>query len=71
MRLAGPVTAELHTRASGSDQADWVCTLCMRRPDGALLNLCEGLARSDSHALTVTVDLGDVFVALDPEPSWC
>ena len=66
MRLAGPVTAELHTRASGSDQADWVCTLCMRGPDGALLNLCEGLARSDSHALTVTVDLGNVCVALDP-----
>ena len=38
----------------------------MRGADGALLNLCEGLARSDSHALTVTVDLGNVCVALDP-----
>ena len=28
------------------DRADWVCTLCMRDGDGALLNLCEGIARA-------------------------
>src|SRR4029077_10691535 len=65
-RVAGPVTASLRVCADGSDEADWVCTLCVRDSDGALLNLCEGIARAASGADRVSVDLGSVCVELAP-----
>jgi predicted acyl esterase len=64
-RLAGPVTAVLEVGADGSGVADWVCTLCMRDADGALLNLCEGVMRSAAVG-NVSVELGDVCVELEP-----
>lgn len=63
-QLVGPVSARLRTRSTGDDRADWVCTLCVREPAGALINLCEGIARADSAADAVEVDLGNVCVEL-------
>jgi uncharacterized protein len=58
--LAGPVRARLRTAADGP--AHWVVTLCLEAPDGALHNLCEGIARAPAGATDVTVELGDVCV---------
>ena len=63
-RLVGPVRARLATEATGADRADWVCTLCIRGGDGALLNLCEGIARAAVAASEVAVDLGNICVEL-------
>jgi hypothetical protein len=68
-RLAGPVAARLATRVSGADRADWVCTLCLREPSGALVNVCEGIARADAAAGAVHVDLGNVCIELPPDAS--
>ena len=64
--LAGPVRAHLRTRAEGGETRDWAVTLCVEHADGALVNLAEGVARrpvGDDH---VVVDVGDVFVQLQP-----
>src|SRR5262249_61191560 len=63
-RLAGPVAAHLRTSVTGADRADWVCTLCMREAGGALINLCEGIARAGAGADEVRVDLGNICVEL-------
>jgi predicted acyl esterase len=68
-RLAGPVRASLRSGADGDEQADWVCTLCVRVADGAVLNLCEGIARAEEGADMVEVDLGNVCIELEPEAS--
>ena len=65
-RLAGPVRANLATEATGADNADWVCTLCVRDGDGALLNLCEGIARAAAGRVRGKVDLGNICVELPP-----
>jgi predicted acyl esterase len=70
-RLAGPVRARLATAATGADNADWVCTLCVRDGDGALLNLCEGIARGAADASEVAVDLGNICVELPPGADLC
>ena len=57
---AGPVQARLRTAAEGP--AAWVVTLCLEAADGALHNLCEGIARAPAGATDVTVELGDVRV---------
>jgi putative CocE/NonD family hydrolase len=64
--LAGPVRARLPVRAEGGATRDWVATLCLERPDGALLNLAEGIARRPVDAAQVAVELGDVCVELQP-----
>jgi uncharacterized protein len=58
--LAGPVRTRLRTAADGP--ARWVITLCLEAADGALHNLCEGIARAPAGATDVTVELGDVCV---------
>ena len=70
-RLAGPVRARLATASTGGDRADWVCTLCMRDGDGALLNLCEGIARAGTGASEVNVDLGNICVELPAGAELC
>ena len=70
-RLAGPVRAHLATEATGADRTDWVCTLCVRDGDGALLNLCEGIARAAADASDVTVDLGNICVELPAGAELC
>ena len=70
-RLAGPVRARLATEATGADRADWVCTLCVRDGVGALLNLCEGIARAAAGASEVTVDLGNICVELPAGAELC
>lgn len=63
-RLAGRVTARLAVEAAGGATRDWVVTLCARQPDGALVNLCEGISRISTAATEATVDLGDVYIEL-------
>jgi uncharacterized protein len=58
--LAGPLRARLRTSAEGP--AYWVVTVCLEAADGALHNLCEGIARAPTGATDVTVELGDVCV---------
>ena len=65
-RLTGPVRAVLDVSTEGGGSADWVCTLCMRECGGALLNLCEGIARSAGED-RVSVELGDICVELAPD----
>jgi predicted acyl esterase len=62
--LGGPVTARLHVAATGGETRDWVVTLCVRRTDGALDNLSEGIARQPTDADAVEVELGDVYLQL-------
>lgn len=64
--LAGPITARLAVSADGPPDADrtWTATLCAERPDGALHNLAEGVARAPRSAGAVDVGLGDTFVCL-------
>jgi uncharacterized protein len=62
--LAGPVRARLRAAAEGP--AQWVVTLCLEAADGALHNLCEGIARAPAGASDVTVELGDVCAEVGP-----
>lgn len=65
--LAGRVRAELAVRADGGATRDWAVTLCVAEPGGALINVCEGIARCPVDAEAVSVDLGDLFIELRPE----
>ena len=53
-------------RRAGGDPRQWVAILCLEEPDGALMNLAEGVARAAPDASEVTLDLGDVCVELPP-----
>jgi predicted acyl esterase len=64
--LAGPVRARLSIGAEGSEPALWAATLCVERPDGALHNLCEGVARTAADATHVDVELGDACIEIAP-----
>jgi uncharacterized protein len=64
--LAGPVRARLSIGAEGTEPAFWAVTLCVERPDGALHNLCEGVARAPADATHVDVELGDVCIEIAP-----
>ena len=66
LTLAGPVRASLTVGADAPGPQDWAVTLCLEQPDGALDNLCEGIARAEPGARRVTVELGDVCVELPP-----
>jgi predicted acyl esterase len=58
--LAGPVRARLAAEADAG--ALWTVTLCLEQADGALHNLCEGVARAGGGEHAVVVELGDVCV---------
>lgn len=60
--LAGPVRAHLAVEPEGDRAALWTVTLCLEQPEGAWLNLCEGVGRSAPGAERLTVELGDVCV---------
>ena len=62
--LAGPITARLRTGARGQGACLWTATLCHEQPDGALHNLCDGVASAPAEAGEVEVSLGSVCVAL-------
>lgn len=62
--LAGPVTAHLRTAADGDGACLWTATLCHEQPDGALHNLCDGVATAAADAGEVELSLGHVCVAL-------
>jgi hypothetical protein len=59
---AGPATATLAVSATGEDRRQWVAILCLEQPDGALVNLAEGITTAMPGATEVTVELGDVCV---------
>jgi uncharacterized protein len=63
--LAGPVTARLPTAADGDGACLWAATLCHEQPDGALHNLCDGVATAPAGDGAVVLSLGHVCVALD------
>ncbi len=66
MLLAGPLTARLVTAAEDNAGSEclWVATLCVERPDGALHNLGEGVARAPRGVEHVDVELGHTMVLL-------
>jgi predicted acyl esterase len=64
--LAGPVAARLAVEPGEGPPRRWAVTLCMEQPDGALHNLCEGIAEAPARAPAVEVPLGDVCAELEP-----
>ena len=71
MLLAGPVTVLLQVSGATAgdparDHPQWVVTLCVRRRDGRLDNLCEGIASAPVTADRVRVELGHIAVAVEP-----
>ncbi|HZV74948.1 MAG TPA: CocE/NonD family hydrolase [Conexibacter sp.] len=62
--LAGPVTAHLRTSADGDGACLWTATLCHEQADGALHNLCDGVATAAADGGEVELSLGHVCVAL-------
>ena len=61
---AGPVTATLAVAAEGEDPRQWVATLCLEEPDGALVNLADGAAEAPAAAREITLELGDICIEL-------
>ena len=57
----------LPVASAGAEPRQWTATLCIKRPDGALHNLLEGVATAPSCAAEVVVPLGDVCVELAPD----
>jgi predicted acyl esterase len=61
---AGPASVRLGMSTERGDPRQWVAILCREEPDGALINLAEGVALAAPSAPEVTVELGDVCVEL-------
>jgi uncharacterized protein len=64
--LAGPMRVRLNA-AVASDPGDrlWCATLCVERPDGALHNLAEGVARAAPGGDAVEIELGHTLSLLE------
>ncbi len=60
--LAGPAAARLVVDPGSGPARRWVVTLCCEQADGALHNLCEGIAEAPAESGAVEVSLGDVCV---------